>query len=41
MGVRFEDSLLITKKKGKANGSNDGGYSFVNFHHFSKDLIVL
>ncbi len=41
MGVRIEDSLLITKKKRKANDSNDGGYSFVNFHHFSKDLIIL
>ncbi len=39
MGVRIEDSILITKKR-KANGNNDG-YSFVNFHHFSKDLIVL
>jgi Xaa-Pro aminopeptidase/Xaa-Pro dipeptidase len=40
LGVRIEDSLLITKKKGKANDSNDG-YAFENFHHFSKDLIIL
>ncbi|MEJ7641978.1 MAG: M24 family metallopeptidase [Candidatus Nitrosocosmicus sp.] len=40
LGVRIEDSLLITKKNGKSNDSNDG-YRFANFHHFSKDLIIL
>jgi Xaa-Pro aminopeptidase len=44
LGVRIEDSLLITKKRGKEKAnddSNGGGYSLANFHHFSKDLIIL
>ncbi len=43
MGVRIEDSLLITKKT-NSNDNDDGGrggFGFVNFHSFSKDLILL
>ncbi len=36
LGVRIEDSLLITKKKNK-----EDGFNFINFHSFSKELLVL
>ena len=37
-GVRIEDSLLIAKKR-KTNHSD--GHIFMNFHSFTKDLLIL
>jgi Xaa-Pro aminopeptidase/Xaa-Pro dipeptidase len=37
-GVRIEDSLLITKKR---KSSDSDQYSFMNFHSFTKNLLVL
>lgn len=35
-GVRIEDSILITEKRNKGDG-----YNFINFHAFSKELMIL
>lgn len=35
-GVRIEDSILITGKRNK-----EDGYNFINFHAFSKELMIL
>ena len=35
-GARIEDSILITGKRSK-----EDGYNFINFHSFSKELMIL
>lgn len=39
LGVRIEDSLLITKKRDIENGKK--GFDYINLHSFSKELVVI